>query len=192
MGRPKGAKDKKPRASYTVSEKARAQRRNNTALPVARTEEEFDYNSRMIEHIMRIQEIASHADRSDVSTLVSCFLAYVRLCQEDGFSVGNIAAYSSMGFPSMQHFEMWKKSRMDRPEVQQLVTLVKSTCAMSREAHIAENKLNPVIGIFWQRNFDGLRNDTEQVQSAQEQDDNTGSKSYREKYKNLIGDGKND
>ena len=54
---------------------------------------------------------------------------------------------------------------------------------------VSDSKINPVIGIFWQRNFDGLRNDTEQVQANQEQDDDFATaKSYKEKYKNLIGE----
>ena len=62
---------------------------------------------------------------------------------------------------------------------------------MFRDAMISSNKLNPVIGIFWQRNFDGLRNDTEQVQAIREAEDNDeygSSKAYKEKYKNLIGE----
>ena len=68
--------------------------------------------------------------------------------------------------------------------------MVRSTCAMFRESRISDNKLNPVIGIFWQRNFDGLRNDTEQVQAINEQNDDeySGSKAYKDKYRDMIGD----
>ena len=114
-GRPKGSKNKpkigRPKGSksgYTVSEKALAQRQtnalHNVATKVAVTEEGRQYNARLIEHIMRINEIAAHADKSDLLSLKSCFIAYLQLCQEDGFSVSNLCAYASMGFPSNAHF----------------------------------------------------------------------------------------
>jgi len=199
-GRPAGSKnkpkEKKPgrkkgqKSSYTVSEKALAQRQLNvlhhTTTKVAVTEEGKAYNARLIEHIMRVNEIATHADRNDLLSLKSCFIAYLQLCQEDGFSVSNLSAYASMGFPSHSHFEMFAKK--DDPERRAFCAFVKQTCSMFRESMVSDSKVNPVIGIFWQRNFDGLRNDTEQVQNAQEnEDDFAVAKSYKEKYKNLIG-----
>lgn len=180
-GRKRGQKSK-----YTVSPAALKQRRDIHALPVAQNAEEESYNSRLITHIMRIHEIASQADRNDINTLKSCFINYLRLCQEDGFSVSNIAAYSAMGFEN----SAWQGFiRKDDPDIREFAAMVKQTCAMFRENLVSDGKLNPVIGIFWQRNFDGLRNDTEQIQAAREMDDDEyTSKTYKEKYKNLIGE----
>ena len=184
-GRPKGKK-----SGYTVSEKALAQRQTNAlhniATKVAVTDEGREYNARLIEHIMRINEIATHADRGDLNTLKSCFIAYLQLCQEDGFSVSNLSAYASMGFSQANVFD--KYSQKDDPEIRQFCGFVRQTCAMFRESMVSANKLNPVIGIFWQRNYDRLRNDTEQVQSAQDMDDFETAKSYKDKYKNMIGE----
>ena len=183
MGKPRGSKGKR---EYTVSSKALAQRRSNIGILPAETKEELDYNSRLIEHVMRIHEIASKADKNDLLSLKSCFVAYMRLCQEDGFPVQNLAAYSAMGFTNAQFMYF---SRKDDPEVREFVSFVKSTCGMFRESMVTANKLNPVIGIFWQRNFDGLRNDTEQVQVAQEQEDNSyTNKNYKDKYLNMVDD----
>lgn len=176
---------KKDRKKYTVSDKALAQRRKNVALMPAETPEEKSYNARQIEHIMKIHEIAATADRNDLLSLKSCFVAYLKLCQEDGFKISNINAYCAMGMTREQFF--FFKKRED-PEARAFAEMVTSTCAMAREMLIADNKLNPVIGIFWQRNFDGLRNDTEQVQAIQEQMDNdmqSGS-AYKDKYRNVI------
>ena len=188
IGRPKGAKDKKQRG-YTVSNKALAQRKKNLGYPVAETEEEKDYNSRLIEHVMMINQIAEQADRSDLNSLKSCFVNYMRLCQQDGFAVGNLAAYASMG---MTHHEFTAFSRRVDPNIRAFCQFVQQTCSMFRESMVTNSKVNPVIGIFWQRNFDGLRNDTEQVQAAQEQEDEYaqfGSSSYKDRYRNLIGSG---
>ena len=185
-----GSKDKKKRVNkngYTVSEKALAQRRNNSGLIPARNDEEREYNARMIEHIMQINLIAEKADRHDLLSLKSCFVNYLQLCQSDGFKVGNLAAYASMGM-GKDDFAVFAKK--DNPEIRQFCKFVKETCAMFRETMVAENQLNPVIGIFWQRNFDGLRNDTEQVQAINEQQEEySGSTGYKDKYRQMIGGG---
>ena len=179
-------KGKRPgtRNSYTVSSKALAQRRQNGALMPAETKEDYEYNNRLIEHLFAIQQIAANADRHDLVSLKSCFIAYMQLCQNDGFKVGNLAAYSAMGFTNQE----WNVfSKRDDPEIKRFCALVQQTCAIARETNIAENQINPVIGIFWQRNYDGLRNDTEQVQNVQDQDDFTGSsQSYKDKYRNIV------
>ena len=197
-GRPKGSKNKpKPpvrgkrkgdhnKNPYKMTPAALAQRRNNTALLPADTPEERILNARQIEHIIRVHEIASTADKRDLVSLKSCFISYLKLCQEDGFKVGNLAAYASMGFDykSFLHF-----SQKDDPEIKAFCRFIKTTCAMFRENMVSENQLNPVIGIFWQRNFDGLRNDTEQVQTISERDDEySGSKGYKDRYRKLIGE----
>ena len=196
-GRPKGSKNKpKPKktgrpkgskSSYTVSEKALAQRQHNTKIFPAETDEERAFNARQIEHIIRVNEIASHADRNDLLSLKSCFIAYLKLCQEDGFKVMNLSAYASMG---MDFNAFHSVARRNDPEIKAFAQFVRTTCAMFRESSISENKLNPVIGIFWQRNFDGLRNDTEQIQAVNEQEDEFTSKGYKDKYKKLIGEEK--
>jgi len=181
-GRPKGRK-----SSYTMTEGALSQRRDNVCLPVAKTEEEFDYNSRLIAHGLEVQKIAANADRGDILSLKSCFLAYLQLCQQDGFSVGNMGAYAAMGMTQGDFRYLEKKSD---PAYRDFCKWVKQTCALFRETRVADGKLNPVIGIFWQRNYDGLRNDTEQVQAIQEQEDEYsqfGGDSYKDRYRNLIG-----
>ena len=177
---------KEKRRKYTVSERVMANARNN-ATKYARNDEERAYNAKLIDHIMSIHEISTHADRTDLLSLKSCFIAYLKLCQQNGFNVSNISAYASMGMdgPTFAWY-----SKKDDPEIREFCKFVKESCAMFRENMVAANKLNPVIGIFWQRNYDGLRNDTEQVQAALEQDENyaNGSKNYKEKYRNLIGE----
>ena len=202
-GRPKGSPNKpkieidtvtasdgitgKQKRKYEVSETDLVRRRENFAVAHPQTADERDFNSRLIDHIMGIHEIASHADRHDLLSLKSCFIAYLKLCQQNGFSVLNLAAYFSMGLSKDDFNNM---ARGSDPEVREFCKMVRETCGIFRESLVETGKLNPVIGIFWQRNFDGLRNDTEQIQSALEQDDNyvNGTKAYKEKYRNLLGE----
>ena len=171
---------------YTVSEKVLAKRQNKTYIKDPKTPEEIDFNTRLIKHIMQVNELGLQADKNDLNTMRSCFVNYLQLCKENGFCVSNMSAYAALGMGTMQ-FDRY--SKMDDPEIREFCEAVRRTCAMFRENLVSENKLNPVIGIFWQRNYDGLRNDTEQVQAVREQDeDYSNSGSYKDKYRNLIGE----
>lgn len=187
-GRPKGSlsykqmKNANGVANYMMAKKGQAM-----SIQEPKTDEERDYNSRLIKHIMEINELSTHADRNDLLSLKSCFVGYLKLCQKNGFSVSNLSAYASMGF---DYYTFAAYAKKDDPEIREFCVQVKKTCAMFRENLVKDGKLNPVIGIFWQRNYDGLRNDTETVQTALELDESyvSGSKAYKEKYKNLIGE----
>lgn len=184
--------ESEPKSRYTMTKAAHEQRKAAAiesakahSLPVAKSEEEVAENAVRIQHVIAVQEIASRADRKDLLSLKSCFLQYLQLCQADGCSVGNLGAYAAMGFMHNE-FEMWAKYGDE--ERKEFVRFIKSTCALFREGLVSDGKINPVIGIFWQRNFDGLRNDTEQIQAIKDQEDLSGeSNSYRKRYGNLIG-----
>ena len=79
---------------------------------------------------------------------------------------------------------------MNDPRYKKLAELIYSVCSMTREELISQGEINPVIGIFWQRNYDGLRNDTEQMQSLQDsnQEEDMTSNEYMKKYGNLLTD----
>ena len=171
---------------YTASEKVLARQQKAATIAVPKTEEEISFNTRLITHIMQINELGMQADRNDLNSLRSCFVNYLKLCEQNGFNVSNLSAYAAMGMDNsaFQYF-----AKRDDPETREFCAFVRKTCAMFREEMVSANKLNPVIGIFWQRNYDGLRNDTEQVQAVTEQDeDYSTSGSYKEKYRNLIGE----
>ena len=185
-GRPYGSKDKKQRG-YTMSEKALEVRRNTLAVKDPKAPEDIEYNARLIRHIMNINAISVKADRNNLDSLKQCFVEYLQLCEQDGFSITNLSAYASLGmdYKGFCHF-----AEREDPAIKEFCTAVRKTCAMFRENMVSTNKLNPVIGIFWQRNFDGLRNDTEQIQAIQETDDNysAGGSSYKDRYRNLLGE----
>ena len=185
-GRPKGSK-----SGYTVSDKAIMQRRQaSKSLPFV-TDDDIDYNARLISHSLQCYEISQQADINDPESLRSCFLNYMKLCVENGFKVGNIGACTAMGisYPILSQWHSGTR-RQNNPEYKKLADFVISVCSMTREQMITDQKINPVIGIFWQRNFDGLRNDTEQQQNLTDNtsDENMTANEYRKKYGKLIGE----
>lgn len=185
-GRPKGSKSGYTMTEHTLSVKQELAAKLNKQYLPAETQEEMSYNARQIEHVLHIHEIAQSADIMDLQSLKNAFLNYLKLCQADGFKIGNMAACAAMGI-TITTLNNWA-TRDSRKEYRDFATFVKTTCSLSRETMIADQKINPVIGIFWQRNFDGLRNDTEQQQSLQEYDDNEQqtANEYRKKYGKLL------
>lgn len=157
-------KKKGPKRKYTISDKVLAQRRANTGTDIAKTPDEFAYNARIIQHAMQIQQISETADVNDVESMRQAFLAYLQLCLADGCKITNLGACAAMGV-EYTTVDYWLKSD-HRPDHKKLAQMVKRTCALAREQLISDGQLNPVIGIFWQRNYDGLRNDTEQIQNS--------------------------
>lgn len=172
----------KVRKDYTVA------KRNGTTP--ALTDEEKSYNDRLISHSLKVVEISQHANISEPETLKECFMEYLQLCQSDGFRVGNMGASAALGI-SPKTLYAWSAGtkRSDDHRYKQLATLINSICSTSREQMINDSKINPVIGIFWQRNFDGLRNDTEQQQDSQtinDSDNILSASEYKEKYGKLL------
>lgn len=44
-----------------------------------------------------------------------------------------------------------------------LIKKVQKVCALYREGLMQDGKVNPVTGIFWQKNYDGMKDQTEMV-----------------------------
>ena len=182
----------KQKRAITLTEQDRLRRSKNMATVsgngAALTDEDKEYNNRLINHTLAICEIAKGADLSDPESLRDCFIQYMKLCQSDGFRIGNIGACAAMGL-NHRTIRSWAsgEKRSNDPRYKALADLIISICATSREQMVSDSRINPVIGIFWQRNFDGLRNDTEQTQSATDQtSDSQSTSDYVSKYGQLI------
>ena len=169
-----------------MTKSALTQRQKNFSIRPAETDEERDLNARSIDHIMKIYQISQRVDKKDPVSIKSAFAAYVQLCQEDGFPLTNLAAYTAIG-ANRTDISRWLQS--DNPEYREIAQTVRDLCSISREQQITAGSLHPVIGIFWQRNYDGLRNDTEQLQNMQEEGQDTSVKTasdYKKQYGKLL------
>lgn len=174
--------------NYTEKTLKKIDRYGASVIP-AETGAEKDYNTMLIEHTLKTYEISRNADIKDPDSLRACFIEYMKLCSQNGYKIGNLGACTAMGI-NPRTLAMWKDGdrREEDKRYKELAEFVLSVCAMTREQLITDQKINPVIGIFWQRNFDGLRNDTEQIQQAQGEnmEENTSASEYLEKYGKLI------
>lgn len=174
---------------YTMSDKALAIRKENFGVMTFSGDEGMEYNRRLLAHTLQTKEIAQSSDKSDPESMRRAFLAYVKLCGEDGFRIGNMGACAAMGIDlSTLHYWAKGERRAQDPAYKALAEFVMSVCSTAREQLISDGKINPLIGIFWQRNFDGLRNDTESIQDEKQTDDDDGktASEYIEKYGELT------
>ena len=190
-GRPKGRKDtyKRTRCKGLSEATSIALHKVKGTLPATDTEGKT-YNALIIQHAMKAYEISKRANKEDIGSLYACFGEYMQLCANDGIRMGNQGACTALGLSNMTlHYWRTGQQRKSQPEYKEFAEMVYSILSMGRETMIMDGKINPVIGIFWQRNYDGLRNDTE-TQNSSEAVDTSGDRltatEYLEKYGDLL------
>ena len=112
--------------------------------------------------MLEIQRISQKANLDDLDSLRECFIDYLNLCAKNDMKVGNFGAYASMGITKSVAYD-WEhgRTRSKSKEYQQFISFVKLMIATYRESAIAEGDINPIVGMFWQKSFDGLNEMTE-------------------------------
>lgn len=146
-------------------------------------------NTRYVNFLVEVSKIALKADKSRPETLQECFLDYLQLCADWDMRIGNMAAYAAMGLSQDDAANIMRSKNEQAVRLQPLIQQVKRICSMSREQLANENKVNPVLTIFWQKNYDGLRDEaTYTVQTNNPLGDEISAASIMEKYKMLPDD----
>lgn len=158
MARTVGAKDTKPRqkaaAGNKPSDKSPIIQGHNPDLPEG-------YNTR---RIMFMQEIlpTEPLDYDDVEEMERRFQRYLQKCAEWDMKIGNQAAYAAIGINKDVVYE-WTNRQLGNPRRTEFIKKVQQFCAMYREGLMEDGKVNPVTGIFWQKNYDGMKDQQEVV-----------------------------
>ena len=134
-----------------------------------------------------VQNIAINADDKDMNSMRKCFYAFCALAEATNMKVGNMTAYTAMGI-SQSTARSWRTGGTgSTPERRELMQEIDAVCAATREMLGASGAINPVLTIFWQKNWDGFRDVTEHVAY---QGDPLGEKQspneIAEKYKDII------
>ena len=134
-----------------------------------------------------VQNIAINADDKDMNSMRKCFYAFCALAEATNMKVGNMTAYAAMGINTSTANNWRKGGPGSTPERRQLIEEVCAVCGATREMLGASGAINPVLTIFWQKNWDGFRDVTEHVAY---QGDPLGDKQtpneIAEKYKDII------
>ena len=143
-GRPKGSTDTKPRDTTACVNNLVKARENS---PI-----------RFMQMILPSDPL----DCNDVAEMERRFARYLELCAEWGMKVGNMAAYAAIGIDKDTAYE-WTSRRTSNPARYGFIKKVQQVCALYREGLMEDGKVNPVTGIFWQKNYDGLKDQQEVV-----------------------------
>lgn len=168
------------RPSYTMSEAALAQRRENAAAMRA--------NQERLAFIADVARIGQKANTKDPESMFNCFMEYLDLATERGERIGNLTAYASMGI-SKRTAEYWAYGQMSGkdPRFKRLVNYVQTVCGAYRETLALSNKIHPALAIFWQRNYDGLTNeDILRVETQDPLGEVSDKRSIQTKYADLL------
>lgn len=134
---------------------------------MAKKAEQSEYpskgNTRYIEFLTAIMP-TDPLDPLDVPEMRRRFKKYLETCAQFDMKVGNMNAYLAIGITKQKAFEWLNGSSASQyPERALFIEQVKTICSGYREAMMQDGKLNPVTGIFWQKNFDGLKDVQETI-----------------------------
>lgn len=156
MSRTPGAKDKKPRKIRPDSKTPKGIIADqNPDLPDG-------YSASRIKFMLDITP-TEKLDVWDVPEMERRFENYLLKCAEHGMKVGNMAAYYAIGITKETARDWLAQDHQMKNERTHFIKKVQQICAMFREGLMEDGKINPVTGIFWQKNYDGLKDQTETI-----------------------------
>lgn len=125
-------------------------------------------NQRRIEFLLVISKLPK-ISTSDLPALRKRFYDYLDLCVKYNMKVGNMAAYAAMGV-DRDTVNCWEsgKRRSSQKEYQEFAREIKRVCGMYREMLMQDGAINPVTGLFWQKNYDGLQDQQEIITATKD------------------------
>lgn len=152
-GRKKGQKDSKPRKP-----------RSDHPVPIWSQTPVLakGYNGALISNLVQIVGEPELHD-PDCIERWERFKAYLRLCAEQDMKVGNQMSYLAAG---LNRWDIDKWTTCGNADKVELIKKIRQICTVYREQLMADGKVNPAVGIFWQKNYDGLKDQVENVVTA--------------------------
>ena len=117
-------------------------------------------NAELVAHLIGTRMIADKADINDPESLYACLREYLALCVEQNIKVTNTAAYAACGVSGTDVLN-WEngRTRANDKRYKEFATFLRSVCAQYREQAMVEGLVNPAVGIWHQKNYDGMRDD---------------------------------
>lgn len=158
-------KDKKPRKTEGYRKSSPANlvkaRANSPIIQGQKAEMPEGYNTRRIMFMQAILP-TEPLNTNDVAEMERRFQRYLQLCAEWDMKIGNQAAYAAIGIDKNTAWD-WENRTTMNPARSTFIKKVRQFCATYREGLMEDGKVNPVTGIFWQKNYDGMKDQTEMV-----------------------------
>lgn len=143
-------------------------------------------NTRYANFILAVAAMGRSADLTNIDDLRMRFYSYLELAQRCNMKVSNLCAYLSVG---MTYDKAYKQMKNGSDAVKDLLYEIQAVCGSYRETITGEGKLNPITSIFWQKNFDGLKDQSQQVVTVQDPLGKAVSRDeIKQKYADIIID----
>ena len=142
-------------------------------------------NSKFITALIQIREISQHADRENIETLYWCFNEYTKMCQQLDMKITNMSAYSACGLDRVTVAD-WAHGRLRKadPRYKEFALYIQRVCSEYREMLMADGKLNPITGIWWQKNYDSFSDKPAELPQSTDAGELTSSE-IANKYRDL-------
>ena len=95
-------------------------------------------------------------DRADISAPELRFEEYVRFCAENDLKIGNQVCYLALGITKDNVYDC-ENGRGQGMSHYEFIKKIKAFCAANREMLMQDGKVWAPTGMFWQKNYDGLK-----------------------------------
>lgn len=147
-----------------------------------------NFNSKTAALIFVTREIAKNADRDNIDSLYACLEEYLKYCIDHNVRITNGMAYAACGLNRfiIKDWALGLKRASD-PAYKEFAQTIRSVCYESREMLMSEGKLHPIVGIWWQKNYDGFRDKPLDETEEDEESEALSASQIAEKYSG-IGD----
>lgn len=105
-----------------------------------------------------LMELASwpKTDKTDIEELDNRFMEYLQYCASNDIKIGNQMAYLALGLSKDDVYDMEHGRKLGN-SASEFIKKVKQICAGNRELLMQDGKVNPITGIFWQKNYDSMK-----------------------------------
>lgn len=140
--------------------------------------------------LLQTRKLARMVDVNKPETLFEALDRYLEFCIMANIKVTNKSLYTACGVTDdMVTDWITGRSRTADPRYREFGLTARSVCAQAREQSAAEGTLSPVLAIWWQKNYDGMRDDPIPVKvSNSELERTVDPEEIAQKYKHLLTD----
>lgn len=140
--------------------------------------------------LLQTRKLARMVDVNKPETLFEALDRYLEFCIAANVKVTNTSLYTACGVThDMVTDWITGRSRTADPRYREFGLTARSICAQAREQSAAEGNLSPVLAIWWQKNYDGMRDDPIPVKvSNSELERTVDPDEIAQKYKHLLTD----
>lgn len=120
------------------------------------------FNQRTLEMLAAVNN-GELVDPDDVDTMQKRYTAYLNYCMENDMPISNLTAYRAIGITKQQVDRWLSGAGFTNKRRKAFLEQVIADCGAYRESAMLEGKIPVPSGIFWQKNFDGLRDVSETI-----------------------------